>query len=64
VSESLIRLPALRTKLGLSRSTIYRLVDSGKFPAPIKLSPQTIAWVESEVETWLEARRKDRPTPA
>lgn len=56
MSESLIRLPALRAKLGLSRATIYRLVAAGTFPAPIKLSPQTIAWKESEVETWIDAR--------
>ena len=39
---------------GLSRSTIYRLVDKGDFPKPIKLSPRIIGWEEEAVLRWKE----------
>jgi len=44
-------------KTGLSRSTIYRLMDSGNFPKQRKLSPQGRAsrWIESEVLEWMSA---------
>jgi len=39
---------------GLSRSTIYRLVDKGDFPKPIKLSARIIGWEEEAVLRWKE----------
>lgn len=44
----------------LSRSTIYRLMNSGKFPASIRLSANSVGWIESEVVAYLEANRTDR----
>jgi prophage regulatory protein len=55
-TESLLRLPELRARIGLGRSTIYRLVAAKQFPAPVKLSPQTIAWKASDVDAWIAAR--------
>ena len=49
----LIRLPEVRKMTGLSRSAIYRNMDERGFPLSIKLGPQTIAWVESEVQDWI-----------
>ena len=39
---------------GLSRSTIFRLVDKGDFPKPIKLSARIIGWEEEAVLRWKE----------
>ncbi|MCP4502725.1 MAG: AlpA family phage regulatory protein [Deltaproteobacteria bacterium] len=47
-----IRLPAVPEQTGLSRSALYRLVDSGDFPKAVKLTERTVAWVESEVDAW------------
>jgi prophage regulatory protein len=44
----------------LSRSTIYRLMAAGKFPASIRLSANSVGWIESEVIAYLEANRTDR----
>jgi len=38
---------------GLSRSTIYRLFNAGKFPRPIKLSERAIGWHESVIQNWI-----------
>ena len=44
----------------LSRSTIYRLVESGKFPRPVKLTTRTIGWVEEEVRDFLQEKIDNR----
>jgi len=37
----------------LSRSTIYRLIQAGRFPKPIKLTERASGWRYEEVEQWL-----------
>ena len=42
------------------RAHIYRLIDDGSFPEPIKLGAGLggrIAWLYSDITNWLEARR-------
>lgn len=50
------RLPNVKTLCGLSRSSIYRLVKEGAFPAPIKLGERASGWRQSDIESWLESR--------
>ena len=38
----------------LHRATIYRLIESGKFPRNRKLSPQRVGWPAAEVDAWLK----------
>ncbi|MCO8165481.1 AlpA family phage regulatory protein [Pseudomonas sp. 21LCFQ010] len=60
---TLIRITDVMAMVGLSRPTIYKLMqrrDSG-FPLPVKLSDSTargapVAWVLSEVQAWVRAR--------
>ena len=58
----LIRLPALMALTGLSRSSVYRLAqDPGlaadAFPRSVKIGRRAVAWRESEVLAWLDARQ-------
>lgn len=53
---TLLRLPAVKAKAKLSRSTIYRLMEAGQFPLAVKISVRAVAWVESEIDAWLAAR--------
>jgi len=56
-SDTLLRLPTVRARTGLGRSTIYRLIDEGLFPRPVQLQGTTlVAWVESEVDLWIADR--------
>ncbi len=41
---------------GLSRSTIYRHVNAGTFPAPIQLTERLIGWRNSTISEWVAAR--------
>lgn len=43
-------------QVGLSRSTIYRLIDSNDFPQPIPLGSKSIGFLSSEVEAWKTQR--------
>lgn len=40
----------------LTTSTIYRLMRSGKFPAPIKIGGRNVRWLRSEVLDYLKSR--------
>lgn len=41
-----------------NRATLYRWIKDGRFPAGIKLGPNTRAWTEDEIEAALVAARE------
>lgn len=47
-----LRLPEVKDRVGLSRSQIYRLVQAGDFPAPLKLSAQVSVWPDGDIVRW------------
>lgn len=49
-----LRVSALSVRLGMSKSTIWRLTREGKFPKPIKLSDKVTVWQADNVLAWLE----------
>ena len=55
-STSLIRLPQVRQRVALSRSAIYLKISRGEFPAPVNLGARAVAWVDSEISAWIQAR--------
>ena len=58
----ILRLPSVRARTGLSRSTIYLRMSEGSFPKPIALGGRAVGWIEAEINDWLnqqiEASRK------
>lgn len=54
--EKALRLPEVVERTGLKRPTIYKRARAGTFPKPIKLGPNSSAWLESEVDAWLSER--------
>lgn len=56
MATSILRLPTVKARTGLSRSTIYLRVSQGTFPKPVCLGGRAVGWVESEVQQWLEQR--------
>ena len=55
-SSVLIRLPEVLRRTALSKTSIYDLAKSGDFPASIPLGGKAVAWLESEVEQWIQGR--------
>jgi prophage regulatory protein len=52
----LARLPTVLKATGLGRSTIYRLIADGSFPAPVRLGPRAVAWRWSDLDQWTLSR--------
>lgn len=50
---TILRLPSVKDRTGLSRSGIYLRIAEGSFPKQVSLGRRTIGWVESEIEAWL-----------
>jgi prophage regulatory protein len=50
---SILRLPAVKARTGLSRSTIYLRISEGGFPKAISLGGRAVGWVEAEIDDWL-----------
>lgn len=42
---------------GLSCRQIYRLMDQGEFPRPVKMSANIVAWKEGDLSGFLESRK-------
>ena len=43
-------------RVGLVRSTIWKQVRAGTFPAPHELAENKIGWPESAITAWLDSR--------
>jgi len=41
----------------ISRSTLFRMVEEGSFPAPRQIGKRRVGWLSDEVQAWL----LDRP---
>ncbi|WP_316213473.1 MULTISPECIES: AlpA family transcriptional regulator [unclassified Bradyrhizobium] len=51
--DRIIRLRTVLARTGLSRSTIYRKIAEGTFPAQIKISANGAGWHESDIDRWV-----------
>ncbi len=56
--EQLLRKPVVLEKTGLPNSTLYYLINRGDFPSPVKLGVRSSAWLRSEVEVWINSRKR------
>ncbi len=52
----MLRLDDVRRRVGLSRSTIWRLERSGQFVPRRRLSANAVGWPEDEIDEWLRTR--------
>ena len=68
--KRLIRLPEVLSRTGYGRTTIYRKMEDGSFPKSVKLGgppkdpeafdSRAVAWIEDEVDQWIESRIEER----
>jgi prophage regulatory protein len=55
-----LRIDAVAAQVSFHPVHIRRLVKDGKFPSPIRLGENRVAWIESEIDEWLERKRQER----
>jgi prophage regulatory protein len=60
-STKLIRLPEVRRRVPLSRSTIYLMVSKGEFPKPVSIGTRAVAWDSNLVDAWVHAKLGGAP---
>jgi prophage regulatory protein len=54
--RQLLRCEQVQFLTGVPRSTLYKLISIGDFPAPIKLTSRAVAWPSDAVNAWIESR--------
>ena len=57
-AKRLLSLNQVRSRVTLSRSSIYAKAKSNDFPAPIKISENRVAWDEDEIDRWIAEKIK------
>jgi prophage regulatory protein len=54
----ILRLPEVKERTGLSRSTIYLRMSKGNFPTALSLGDRAVGWLESEINDWISSQIK------
>ena len=60
MSKRFLSMREVRERTTYSKTQIYRLMNAGTFPRPVPIGPHRVAWLESEVEAWMEGRSAQR----
>lgn len=50
------RLPTVLQRLGVSRSSLYKLIQQGAFQPPVKLGPRAVGWLSTDTDDFIAAR--------
>lgn len=53
---ALLRRKEVEAQTGLARSTLYKLIASGDFPAPVRITAKAVAWPSNLVDAWIASR--------
>ena len=56
MNDRLLRRGEVEEITGLARSSIYRYMQEGDFPRPVRVGPAAVRWRESDIVRWLESR--------
>lgn len=54
--ERLLRIADVEAATGCKKSTIYKLMREGRFPARVRITARYAVWPESAVMAWVHAR--------
>ncbi len=58
MKDRFLREPEVARVTGLSRTTRWRMERRGEFPRRRTISRNAVAWLASEIETWMVERAK------
>ena len=53
---TILRRVQVQARTGLSRSSIYKLMQERNFPRQVALGRRTIGWRSDDIDEWLESR--------
>ena len=56
MTHIILRLPSVKQRTGLSRSSIYLRMTNNEFPASISLGGRAVGWLEQDINEWIVKR--------
>ena len=61
----ILRLPEVKARVGLSRTSLYKRIACGEFPKQIRLGARAVGWLAEDINDWIadqiERSRKSAP---
>ena len=54
--DRLLTRAEVESRVGLTKTSIYRMMRAGRFPEPLKISTRAVRWSATEIEAWLADR--------
>lgn len=52
----LVRQPVVLKAIGIGKSTLWRWIREGRFPKPVRLGANCVAWRADDVNQWINSR--------
>ena len=60
-NDRFMRIAEVTRVTALSRNTIYKRMREGTFPKQVKLGPNSVAWLQSDISAWMTSVMPDKP---
>jgi prophage regulatory protein len=51
--DILLTMPEVEALTRLSKPTLYQMIRDGRFPKQVRLGPNKVAWLRSEILGWI-----------
>ncbi|AVH35900.1 AlpA family transcriptional regulator [Pseudomonas monteilii] len=58
-NDRFMRIAEVTRVTALSRNTIYKRMREGTFPKQVKLGPNSVAWLQSDISAWMTSVMSD-----
>jgi prophage regulatory protein len=55
INNQFLKLTAIISLSGKSRSSIYDAIKKGTFPAPVRIGPRAVAWTSTSIAEWQDS---------
>lgn len=55
-SDRIMRIQEVTAVIGVGRSSLYKWMKAGSFPASVQLGARAIGWRSSAIDRWIQAR--------
>lgn len=54
--EPLLKIEDVIAYLGIGKSAIYENIKAGRFPGPIRITPNAVRWRRGDIDRWLSQK--------
>lgn len=54
--KKFIKLTNVISMTGLSKSSIYAMMQKGEFPKSVSIGSRAVAWVEADILIWMDEK--------